>query len=75
MIEPVPTTALDSFLGVSMLFLAYIGISITISVVLQYHILPITVSSMLVFLTVAAFLLVPFWSLFKKYYPEPPEID
>lgn len=73
-IEPVPTGSLDSFFGISMLFLTYIGISATVSVVLSY-ISPTVIPTIVIFLTVAALLLAPFWPLFKKYYPEQPKID
>jgi len=58
-----------------MLFFAYIGLSVTISVALLYLLPPSGVLSVLVFLTVAALLFAPFWPLFKKYYPESPKID
>jgi len=72
-IEPVPTSALDSFFGVSVLFFAYIGLSVTISVGLASLFSATGISPVLIFVAVAVFLFAPFWSLVKKHYPDPPE--
>jgi len=72
-IEPVPTTALDTFFGISILFFIYVGLSVTITVGLLSILGSSAVPSVLIFLIVAALLFAPFWSLFKSHYPELPD--